>query len=128
MASPDSEEKQFYPDYLIEIVAAIFLTLGALYFLAMLFPPLIGGEINFLAAYQPKPEWYFLWLYQVVRYLPGRWSFIGTVGIPLFALVILLYIPRIDRGTAGARKIASLCFAFVLAGFMILGLLAFLFQ
>jgi cytochrome b6-f complex subunit 4 len=128
VAKHGPQEKQFYPDYLVEIVAAIFMTLGLLYFLAMLFPPLIGREINFLAAYQPKPEWYFLWLYQVVRYFPGRWSFIGTAGLPILAVLILLCIPRIDRGSAGSRKIASFCFSFLLAGFSILCLLPIFLQ
>ena len=115
--------KKFYPDYLSEILIVIFLTLGIVFILSMLFPPLMGREINFLTAYQPKPEWYFLWLYQMIRYFPGKWAFIGTVVIPLLAIALLFYIPFIDCGTTKTRRIANICFVILFGSFLILTLL-----
>lgn len=123
MIKPVPEEKKFYPDYLSEILAIIFLTLGAVFVLAMLFPPLIGREINFISAYQPKPEWYFLWLYQMVRYFPGEMAFVGAVAVPMLAAALLLYLPFIDSGSGRARKAATAIFMLLLGGFLVLTLI-----
>ena len=100
----DSYEKRFYPDYLSEILLVVFITLELLLSLAMLFPRGIGRPIDFTSPYQPKPEWYFLWLYQLVRYFPGNWAFLGTVVIPAMAVFLLIYLPWIDRGRRGRQK------------------------
>jgi quinol-cytochrome oxidoreductase complex cytochrome b subunit len=121
----EERPKEFYPDYLSEIVSAIFLTLGLVFVLAMLFPPSIGREINFTTAYQPKPEWYFLWLYQMVRYFPGKYAFLGAVLIPLLFIALLIYTPFIDRGTP-SRKITIRCSVFLFIGLLVLTLIPLL--
>lgn len=112
--------KEFYPDYLSEILVVIVLTMGLVFALALLFEPVIGREINFISAYQPKPEWYFLWLYQLVMYFPGQWAVVGAVLIPVLAVALLIYIPCLDRGTTFSRNVAVFCFAFLLLGISIL--------
>ncbi|MCK7504993.1 MAG: hypothetical protein MZV70_13545 [Desulfobacterales bacterium] len=40
-----------------------------------------GGPPDRLSQpFQPKPEWYFLWLFQLVRYFPGRAPHVGRRG------------------------------------------------
>jgi quinol-cytochrome oxidoreductase complex cytochrome b subunit len=122
----NNRAREFYPYYLSEILIVIFLTLGIVFVLAMLFPPSIGREINFIAAYQPKPEWYFLWLYQMVKYFPGKWAFVGTIIIPLFTITSLFYIPFIDCGTIRTRRIVTVWFILLFGGFLILTLVPLL--
>lgn len=98
------KEKQFYPDYLFEILVVVFIIIELVIVLAMIYPQSIGREINFTAQFQPKPEWYFLWLYQLVRYFPGKSAFIGAVAIPLLAVLILIFMPFIDSGRYGRIK------------------------
>ncbi|MEW6118153.1 MAG: hypothetical protein AB1553_14835 [Nitrospirota bacterium] len=117
-------KRSFYPDYLSEILLVIFLTAGTAFVLALLFPPPLTMEINFAAAYQPLPEWYFLWIYQLVKYFPGAWAFVGTVLVPAAAFALLLFIPRIDRGTASTRVLAGSCIIALLISFIILTLVA----
>ncbi|MGD1076614.1 MAG: hypothetical protein ABR903_11140 [Thermodesulfovibrionales bacterium] len=93
--------KKFYPDYLIEILFVAFVVIEITVLLAMAFPQGIGRQIDFSAQYRPKPEWYFLWLYQLVRYFPGRTAFFGTVVIPIASMVIFICIPYLDRGKHG---------------------------
>lgn len=112
----DQRDKSFYPDYLSEILAVIFLTIGAVFVLAMVYAPSIDREINYVSAYQPKPEWYFLWIYQLIRYFPGGWAFLGTVVVPLAAAALFIGMPFIDRGTVRSARAASILFA-LLAGF-----------
>ncbi|MEE9523934.1 MAG: hypothetical protein V3V59_04190, partial [Thermodesulfovibrionales bacterium] len=91
-------KKEFYPDYLIEISIVIFIAIELAVVLGLIYPQDIGRQINFSTPYQPLPEWYFLWLYQIVRYFPGRWAFIGTVMLPVIAVLLLVFIQYIDRG------------------------------
>jgi quinol-cytochrome oxidoreductase complex cytochrome b subunit len=111
--------KEFYPDYLIEILIVIFILLEATLILALLYPPAIGRQIDFSAPFQPLPEWYFLWLYQLVRYFPGKFTFLGAVVIPCAAILILIGIPFIDRRKHG-RIIAITAGLILLLTFLIM--------
>ncbi len=117
-----NKKKEFYPDYLIEIIFVVFITIELVLILALLYSPRIGRPIDFSAQFQPKPEWYFLWLYQLVRYFPGKTAFIGTVLIPLFSVILLALIPYIDKGPRGRLK-AILVGAILLLAFIVLTLI-----
>lgn len=119
------QRSPFYPDYLAVVTLVIFLTLELALILTLAFPQDIGRLIDFTSPYQPKPEWYFLWIYQLVRYFPGKWAFLGTVGVPVAAILILIYLPWIDRGRYGRLK-ACLIALTLLASFIILTILPLL--
>jgi len=121
----NNPEKKFYPDYLAEVTIVIFLTLEVVTLLALAFPQQLGRMINFTAPYQPLPEWYFYWLYQLVRYFPGKWMFVGTVLIPLFAVLLLFYLPWLERGRRGRLKVLA-AFSLLLLGFIVFTLIPFL--
>ena len=108
-----NRQKEFYPDYLIEILLVIFFIVELIVTLALLFPPPIGRQIDYSAPFSPKPEWYFLWLYQLIRYFPGKRIVIGTTVIPLTAVLILILIPFVDKGRRGRLKV-------VIAGIVLL--------
>lgn len=114
-----NQEKGFYPDYLIEIIFVIFMVIEAVIVLAMVYPPVIGRSIDFTSGFQPKPEWYFLWLYQLVRYFPGRSAFIGTILIPMLFIILLILFPFIDRGRHG-NTLSWIIGLFLLLTFLIL--------
>jgi ubiquinol-cytochrome c reductase cytochrome b subunit len=65
--------------------------------------------------FEPRPEWYFLPLYQLLKFFPGRLEFVGSEVIPGAVFLVLLALPWIDRsGDAGARKrlpVLALAFA-----------------
>lgn len=100
-----NRQKEFYPDYFIEILLVIFLIVELMAALALLYPPPVGRQIDFSAPFSPKPEWYFLWLYQLIRYFPGKRIVIGTTLIPLTAVLILILIPFIDKSRWGRLKV-----------------------
>ncbi|RMG03338.1 MAG: hypothetical protein D6726_05820 [Nitrospirae bacterium] len=115
-------QRPFYPDYLFEVTLVIFITLEVVTVLALIFPQPLGRMINFTAPYQPLPEWYFYWLYQLVRYFPGRWMFVGTVLIPLLIILLLFYLPWIEKGKAGRKGVLVITFL-ILSAFLILTLI-----
>jgi cytochrome b6-f complex subunit 4 len=106
-----TDDKKFFPYYFFEVTVVSLFTIEAVLILAVLFPPSIGREIDFSAQYSPRPEWYFLFLYQLTKYFPGRWTFVGAVLLPGLAFSLLLLAPFLDSGRATAlrqRKAAAL--------------------
>ncbi len=49
------------------------------------------------ASYIPRPEWYFLFLFQMLKYFPGQLEWIGTTIVPAAAVLLLLLLPFMDR-------------------------------
>jgi quinol-cytochrome oxidoreductase complex cytochrome b subunit len=98
------DEIPFFPSYLFEIAVVALFTVEAVLLCAVLFPPAVGREIDFSAQYSPRPEWYFLFLYQLTKYFPGRWTFVGAVLLPGLAFSILLLAPFLDSGKKTALR------------------------
>ena len=49
--------------------------------------------------YVPRPEWYFFFLFEVLRVIkPPELVPLATIGIPTIAMVLLLLLPFYDRG------------------------------
>ena len=49
------------------------------------------------ASYIPRPEWYFLFLFEFLKFVPGKIEWIGAAVIPGLAILVLLVLPFIDR-------------------------------
>src|SRR3989338_7253047 len=88
----------FFPDIIFKDVAVSLLIFGALaglaYFLGV---PTEARADPADTAYTPKPEWYFLFLFQLLKYFPGNLEVVGVMVIPTLAIVLLLVLPFIDR-------------------------------
>jgi len=49
------------------------------------------------AGYIPRPEWYFLFLFQMLKYFPGNLEWVGTAVIPGLAVLALFFLPFFDK-------------------------------
>src|ERR1700689_1035825 len=49
-------------------------------------------------AYIPRPEWYFLFLFQTLKFFKGPMETFVSVVLPGLAVLMLLLVPFIDRG------------------------------
>ena len=49
------------------------------------------------STYIPRPEWYFLFLFQLLKYFPGSLEWLGTTVIPIIAVLALFLLPFFDR-------------------------------
>lgn len=92
----------WFPDILLffSMISAVFLSV--MLTLSALFPLTLPAQFSpeAAAAYVPQPEWYFLWIYQILKFsaFEGTWAVIPLAGITLaFALVLL--VPFIDKRT-----------------------------
>ena len=48
-----------------------------------------------------RPEWYFLFLFQFLKYFPGDREVLGAIVIPALVLVMLVLMPLVGRWRAG---------------------------
>src|SRR5437016_2187306 len=73
--------------------------------------------------YVPRPEWYFFFLFEVLRVIkPPSLTPLATIGVPTIGLILLFLLPFYDRGPERRperRPIATLTFLAV-AGAMAL--------
>ena len=90
--------KPFYPDQLFEDSVAILILFSVLVAMA-LFVPVPTEEIADPAdaSYDPRPEWYFLFLFQLLKYFEGPLEVIGTFVIPSVAILLLFLVPFLSR-------------------------------
>ncbi len=122
-------DKKFFPYYFFEVAVIVLLTVEAVLVLAVLFPPAIGREIDFSAQFAPRPEWYFLFLYQLTKYFPGRITFVGAVLLPGLAFSAILLAPCLDSGPErrlSRRKAAAAVGFGLLAAVIVLTVLSLL--
>lgn len=99
------KEKNFYPDYLAEILLVILICLEIILIYIFFFPINIGQEIDFIRPYQPRPEWYFLWVFELLKYFHGSLLFVGAIVIPLIFALTIMFIPYIDKKIGRTKTI-----------------------
>jgi mono/diheme cytochrome c family protein len=96
------KEKQkgvkFYPDIVYKDMIVAF---GIFILLIML--AIFVGVANEPKAdpndtsYIPRPEWYFLFLFEFLKYIPGSIEWIGAAVLPGIVVLLLILLPLIDR-------------------------------
>lgn len=74
----------------IALIVLLALTLGA---------PLEAPADPTDNSYVPRPEWYFLPLFQMLKLFPGSLESVGALGVPLLLILVLLALPFFDRGS-----------------------------
>jgi ubiquinol-cytochrome c reductase cytochrome b subunit len=80
------------------MMAAVF---ASLFTFAAIFPAHLDEIANPIDAnYIPRPEWYFLSLFQMLKYFPGPLEPVATMVIPGLAVGFLALLPFIDRKDA----------------------------
>jgi len=102
---PDPHRKPdvyFWPDQVLKdavaCLAILATVLALVYFRgAELGAPADPSE-NYSAA---RPEWYFLFLFQLLKYFEGKYELIGTMVIPGFVMTVLFLMPFIARARGG---------------------------
>ena len=90
--------KPFYPHQVFEDVVGMLILFVVLAAVAIFVPvPLEDVADPTNADYDPRPEWYFLFLFQLLKYFQGPFEVIGTFVIPTVGMLLLLFLPFLDR-------------------------------
>ena len=73
-------------------------------FTIILLSLILGAELGPKAdptttTYVPRPEWYFFFLFEVLRVIkPAVLTPVATIGVPTLCMVLLILLPFVDRG------------------------------
>ena len=123
-----AEGVKFYPDIIYKdllISFALFMLLVglAIHVGVKAEPPADPSD----SAYIPRPEWYFLFLFQMLKYFPGQLEWIGTVILPAIAVLALFLLPFYDRSPFRhwkKRKLAVSVMSAIVVGIVALTIIA----
>jgi len=114
----------FYPGHLFTEALVAFLTLLVLVLLSLFWQaPLEEIADPSDSAYVPRPEWYFLFYFQLLKYFEGSLTIVGTYILPALAGIVLILWPFMDRGEETRlrrRPLAAALGAGILAAITIL--------
>jgi len=96
---PEYSTEIFYPSFLFkEIVTMMIIFILVAIILAVAFPAGLEDPADPTDnLYVPKPVWYFMSLYQLVKYFPGKLEVIAVTIVPAGGMFLLLLIPFIDK-------------------------------
>jgi len=100
--APEDEKlprKKFYPEQVAKDTIAIFAWFAVLMGMAILARVPLGHMADPTdLSYVPRPEWYFLFLFQFLKWFEGPLEVLGAVILPTLAIFALILVPFIDRG------------------------------
>jgi ubiquinol-cytochrome c reductase cytochrome b subunit len=121
---PKQKTEPFYPRQVLmdlSLTALLIIGLGLLCFFV---PIQLGPSANPAdAQYIPRPEWYYLPIFQWLKYWHGSASIIGVLVIPTLLVLAVIALPFLDRDIERRpwkRPVAMGAYAFVV--FTLLGL------
>jgi quinol-cytochrome oxidoreductase complex cytochrome b subunit len=104
-----SRRMRFFPDFLLRDMTGWLAAVGLLAALSAFFPWELGVKADPFAPAPAgiRPEWYFLWMFQGLKYLPARVAGVPgeTIGIFLIGAlaVLFLVLPLLDRAPGRNR-------------------------
>lgn len=108
--------KKFFPEQVLKDTLAIFIAFVILFVVAIA----VQAPLERLAdptdtTYIPRPDWYFLFLFQLLKFFRGSWEPMGSVVLPTLGVLALFLIPFVDR--CKVMKLSQRTVAFVFVGF-----------
>ena len=107
-----------YKDLLISFALFVLLVGLAIYVGVPAEPPVDPND----SSYVPRPEWYFLFLFELLKYFPGQIEWVGTTLLPGIAILALLLLPFYDKSPY--RFWRKRKFAVTLMSLMVTGIIA----
>jgi len=87
----------FWPEQIFKDVVVSLLIFILLVYLSAFFPAPFSGLADPMdTLVTPKPAWNFLFLYQILKFLPGPLEPLGTAGAPLVIVLLFASLPFVD--------------------------------
>ncbi|HYC26732.1 MAG TPA: cytochrome bc complex cytochrome b subunit, partial [Nitrososphaerales archaeon] len=91
-----------FPDVTMYLLELSLLFGAGMLLISAVFPLSLPPEYTPLAAstYTPQPDWYFLWIYQIlkVQIFEGQGGLAAALSLITLIFVVLIVLPFIDRG------------------------------
>jgi menaquinol-cytochrome c reductase cytochrome b/c subunit len=91
--------KPFFPYAVMKDTVMMFVVVVVIIVMSILLGAEQGPKVDpTTTTYVPRPEWYFFFLFELLRVLKPPWLVpMATIGIPTIAMVLLLLLPFYDR-------------------------------
>src|SRR5262252_716501 len=122
--NPRLPTQRFYPRQVVMDTIVALLMIIILGLLAHFAPTELGPKADPAdTQYIPRPEWYYLPIFQWLKYWRGPYAIIGIIVIPAITAALLIFVPFIDRRLE-RRPIAVGVFVLILGGFVAMGLMS----
>ena len=92
--------KPFFPYAVVKdsVIAAV--VMAIIIFLALMFGAEMGPKVNpITTTYVPRPDWYFFFLFEVLRVMKNvpKFTPMATIGVPTICMILLFLLPLYDR-------------------------------
>lgn len=92
---------RFYPHQLFKDAVVVLFGVGLVIYLALAFPPGLEAIANPTGTeFAPRPEWYFLGLYELLKIMPAGWEVVATIVVPGMVSIGMIFLPWIDRSAS----------------------------
>lgn len=115
-ATPASKPRvalPYFPYQLVRDVVVMLLVFATLAAMALLVGARLEAPADPASDFEARPEWYFLFLYQLLQFFEGPLVLVGTTVLPALAALFLLGIPFIDRKRQGTAPSPLVKLAFL---------------
>jgi ubiquinol-cytochrome c reductase cytochrome b subunit len=120
----EGDPTPFYPAHAARDTAVVAIVLAGLAALAWSGAPALEPPADPTdATYVPRPEWYFLGLFQLLKYFPGRLEVVGAIVVPGLVALLLIALPWIDRRPERALRARVPLLVTVAAGMFVIAAL-----
>ena len=93
----DKKIERFYPKQAFKDSVAVLICFVAIVAMAKYSPAELGPQADPTSDYLALPPWYFMPLFQLLKYFPGQWAIIPTVVLPAVLFGALFLLPFFDR-------------------------------
>lgn len=97
--NPPEAGESFYPLHIFHDAVVSFAVVALVFLLAVLFPvPDSGNADPTNTTFVPRPAWYFLCFFQLLKYFSGPLEVVTTAVLPLALFGGLFLVPWLDHG------------------------------
>jgi quinol-cytochrome oxidoreductase complex cytochrome b subunit/mono/diheme cytochrome c family protein len=92
-----AQEEPFWPKQLLKdgIVCLVYLVGLGIWCYHQAAP--LEAQADPSQPYEARPEWYFMFLFQLLRYFEGPYEIVGTFVLPTLFFLVLFFWPFLDR-------------------------------
>ena len=115
----DKKVDRFYPKQVFFDSVAMLVVFIALVYMALKMPAELGPVADPSSDYLARPPWYFMPLFQLLKWFPGGWAIIPIAVLPAVLFGVLFLLPFLDRKAERnpfKRPIASLVLLLTIFG------------
>jgi menaquinol-cytochrome c reductase cytochrome b/c subunit len=95
-----SQGKPFFPYAVAKDAGMACVVMAIIIAMSLVLGAELGSKANpTTTTYVPRPEWYFFFLFEVLRVIkPPSLVPLATIGVPTIAMILLFLLPFYDRG------------------------------